>query len=84
MKVDQLNNFTTEKINEVLASRFGQTIDLSEESIDNLKAVVNEINDFFVKVGPDTEKIFQSCLINSQKIFLKIEIYYGKKYCKIS
>jgi hypothetical protein len=43
MKVDQLNNFTTEKINEVLASRFGQTIDLSEESIDNLNAFQNAI-----------------------------------------
>ena len=43
MKIDQLNNFTAEKVNELLASRFGQSIDLSEENLDNLSAFQNAI-----------------------------------------
>jgi len=43
MKIDQLNNFTAEKVNELLASRFGQRIDLSEENLDNLSAFQNAI-----------------------------------------
>lgn len=43
MKLDQLNNFTAEKVNELLASRFGQSIDLSEENLDNLSAFQNAI-----------------------------------------
>ena len=43
MKLDQLNNFTAEKVNELLASRFGQRIDLSEENLDNLSAFQNAI-----------------------------------------
>ncbi len=43
MKIDQLNNFTAEKVNELIASRFGQRIDLSEENLDNLSAFQNAI-----------------------------------------
>ena len=43
MKIDQLNHFTTEKINDILESRFGQRIDLSEESLDNLNAFQHAI-----------------------------------------
>ena len=43
MKIDQLNNFTADKINELLASRFGQKVDLSEENLDNLNAFQNAI-----------------------------------------
>ena len=38
MKIDQLNNFTSDKINDLLESRFGQRIDLTNESTDNLHA----------------------------------------------
>ena len=38
MKIDQFNNFTSKKINDVLESRFGSRIDLSTESLDNLQA----------------------------------------------
>ena len=43
MKIDQFNNFTADKINDVLESRFGQRIDLSSESLDNLQAFQHAI-----------------------------------------
>ena len=44
MKIDQLNHFTTDRINDILESRFGQRIDLSEENLDNLKAFQHAVS----------------------------------------
>ena len=43
MKIDQFNNLTSDKINDVLESRFGARIDLSTESLDNLQAFQNAV-----------------------------------------
>jgi hypothetical protein len=55
MKIDQLNNFTTESINDILESRFGARIDLSEETVDTLTifqaAVKRELDDMTASIG---------------------------------
>jgi len=55
MKIDQLNNFNTESINDILESRFGARIDLSEETIDTLTifqaAVKRELDDMTTSIG---------------------------------
>ena len=55
MKIDQFNNLTTDKINDVLESRFGQRIDLSTESLDNLQAfqhaVAKELEEMEHRIG---------------------------------
>ena len=55
MKIDQFNNFTSEKINDVLESRFGSRIDLSTESLDNLQAfqhaVARELEEMEHRIG---------------------------------
>ena len=55
MKIDQFNNFTADKINDVLESRFGQRIDLSSESLDNLQAfqhaVARELEEMEHRIG---------------------------------
>jgi hypothetical protein len=55
MKIDQFNNFTADKINDVLESRFGQRIDLSSESLDNLQAfqhaIARELEEMEHRIG---------------------------------
>ena len=55
MKIDQLNNFTTESINDILESRFGARIDLSEETVDTLTifqaAVKKELDEMTSSIG---------------------------------
>jgi hypothetical protein len=55
MKIDQLNNFTSDKINDILESRFGARIDLSEETVDTLtiflEAIQRELDDMTASIG---------------------------------
>ena len=55
MKIDQLNNFTSDKINDILESRFGARIDLSEENVDTLtiflEAIQRELDDMTASIG---------------------------------
>ncbi len=55
MKIDQLNNFTTDSINDILESRFGARIDLSEETVDTLTifqaAVKRELDEMTSSIG---------------------------------
>ena len=55
MKIDQLNNFTSDKINDILESRFGARIDLSDESVDTLtiflEAIQRELDDMTASIG---------------------------------
>ena len=55
MKIDQFNNLTADKINDVLESRFGARIDLSTESLDNLQAfqhaVARELEEMEHRIG---------------------------------
>jgi len=55
MKIDQLNNFTTDSINDILESRFGARIDLSEETVDTLTifqaAVKRELDEMTASIG---------------------------------
>ena len=55
MKIDQFTNFTADKINDLLESRFGQSIDLSTESLDNLQAfqhaIARELEEMQHRIG---------------------------------
>ena len=55
MKIDQFKTITSDKINDVLESRFGQRIDLSNESLDNLTAfqhaVARELEEMEHRIG---------------------------------
>ena len=55
MKIDQFTNFTADKINDLLESRFGQSIDLSTESLDNLQAfqhaIARELEEMEHRIG---------------------------------
>ena len=44
MKIDQFTHYTSDKINDVLESRFGARIDLSTESLDNLQAFQHAVS----------------------------------------
>ena len=55
MKIDQINYYTTDRINDILESRFGARIDLSEENVDTLTvfqaAVKRELDEMTASIG---------------------------------
>ena len=67
MKIDQFTHYTSDKINDVLESRFGARIDLSTESLDNLQAfqhaVSRELEEMQHRLG--FNKSMQNPLIHS-------------------
>ena len=55
MKIDQLNNFTSDRVNDILESRFGARIDLSDETLETLtvfqEAIRRELDEMTANIG---------------------------------